>query len=173
MNVTNNLNINWNVIDPKFNFAAMDSNGWAMLYAERPEIVGSEWQEHSFPHTGTFYFLYGKSILKAPVDWKETLTARPVNVLKSSTMNVTNVLDINWDKVSLKFNYAAMDSGLRVFLFIERPQVYEIKPNVGGWWESGSPYTGTCYECVTGNKRLILKEQVDWRETLTERPVVE
>ena len=87
MNVTNNLNINWSKIDPKFVFAAMDSNGWVMLYREHPEIddpnfsIGG-WCVPSTPDWGVRYTCYGKSLLTEQVDWTETLTQRPDEIEK-------------------------------------------------------------------------------------------
>ena len=83
MNVTNNLNINWNEVNPKFNFAAMDITGAVMLYTECPEIddpkqsIGGWWVPF-IPDWGICHTSDGRSILKAPVDWKDTLTERPV-----------------------------------------------------------------------------------------------
>ena len=37
MNVTNNLNINWDKVHPKFKFAAMDEDESVMLFAECPK----------------------------------------------------------------------------------------------------------------------------------------
>ena len=78
-------------------------------------------------------------------------------------MNITNVLNINWGMVDPKFNYAAMCSLRTVWLFIECPEIIHLKDTIGFWYKPGSIYT------LHGE--LILKEQVDWAQTLTERPL--
>ena len=105
MNVTNNLNINWDDIDQIFKFAAMDGRGWVRLFIERPnpclvEIAESRWgllfSDHpvadkpkgllggwwdpSNEDWGVIHISDEASILKAPVDWKDTLTERPAKV---------------------------------------------------------------------------------------------
>ena len=82
--VTNMLNINWDKVHPRFKFAAMDCTGTVSLFTERPGILDSKgflgWYVPSIPDWGLRLTSDGKSILKAPVDWEETLTVRPAKV---------------------------------------------------------------------------------------------
>ena len=85
MNVTNNLNIDWDEIDSKFKFAAMCARGAVWIYTECPIAVEYKnikgfWRLPSVTDSIELYSLDGKSILKEPVHWKDTLTARPVKV---------------------------------------------------------------------------------------------
>ena len=80
MEASNMLDIKWDEVDPKFNFAAMDSNGWVCLFTEFPLVnpyFGS-WHGSSALDRGVTYNRDGHSILKKQVNWKETLTERPV-----------------------------------------------------------------------------------------------
>ena len=74
------LKINWDEIDPKFNFAAISALGSVMLFTERPETVDYGWHGVSFPDVGYTYICYGDVNLKKPVHWTQTLTERPAKV---------------------------------------------------------------------------------------------
>ena len=85
MNVTNNLNINWDKVHPKFKFAAMDEDESVMLFAECPKIEDPKYSLDgrwviTIPTWAICYTRDGNSILKEPVPWSQTLTARPVKV---------------------------------------------------------------------------------------------
>ena len=85
MNVTNILNINWDVIDPKFNFATMSALGSVMLFTERPEVVAPDrlhrgWWVPSIQDWGTFYDDNGEAYFNDILDWTQTLIERPVKV---------------------------------------------------------------------------------------------
>ena len=83
MKVTNNLNINWNEVNPKFNFAAMHFSGAVVLFEEHPELVDTKeffgfWRLVSREHFGVLYSHDGKSLLKEYKHWRQTLTKRGV-----------------------------------------------------------------------------------------------
>ena len=82
MNVTNVLNIDWDKVDPEFNFATMDEGGSVWVFRERPVLndIYGYWCGSSTLDIGFRYTRDGKSILKEPVKWKDTLTERPVKV---------------------------------------------------------------------------------------------
>ena len=96
------LNIDWDKVDPKFNFVAMNSNAAVKLFFGRPELVERPkgtgfWYEQLFLEWGLRHSGHGKEILKEQVDWgvrytpdgnlilkrsvdwRKTLTQRPVN----------------------------------------------------------------------------------------------
>jgi hypothetical protein len=70
----------------------------------------------------------------------------------------TKKLDINWDFVNPKFNYAAIDDGGRVFF-------YELKPNflTSIWVSDGG-------EVVHADLLHIDTTDIDWKDSLTHRP---
>ena len=162
MEVSNMLDIKWDKVDPKFNFAAMHEDGQVWLYSERPEMVDFGWSVRSSTNSVAFYSIYGEESLKEQVDWKDTLTQRPVKA------NVTNALDINWDDINPRFKFAAMDSNGTVLAHTERPEIYESKDYFDGWRVPSTPGWCMCHCCYV---KASLKEPLDWRETLTERPV--
>ena len=176
MKVTNALNIDWDEVDPGFNFAAMNDNRTVVLFVERPEILDSEngfggWWVPSIPDLGCFYTSEWRSILtkpvgwedNSPVTWKDTLTERV-----SFRMRVTNALNLNWDEVSPEFRFAAMDEDGTVKLFSELPELYE-NPSSSRTWQI--PCVLGIGVCCTFHGKALLKAPVRWEETLTERPV--
>ena len=168
MNVTNALNIDWNEIDPRFKFATLNTSGMVMLFTKRPELLDSGWWDDFSTSEGNCYILDEKYFLNKQIDWKNTLTERPLNHLMKIKMEVSNMLDIVWVKVDPKFNFALMGSSGKVLLFSERPELIESKESLGGWRLA---YILGSVDIYTSDGEALLKEPVDWKETLTARPV--
>ena len=85
--VTNALNIDWDEVDPGFNFAAMHfTSKGIMLFTEKPILNDSKeyfgfWKLYSTEDYGTVYLHDGRSLLKdEDTFWRNTLTERPVKV---------------------------------------------------------------------------------------------
>ena len=89
-------------------------------------------------------------------------------------MKVTNALNIDWTKnwgpsgVPPEFKFAAMNPDGSVVLFTERPVVVDIGDFANYWWDTYNKARGVKHDRVDPS---VLKEPLDWRETLTERPV--
>ena len=77
-------------------------------------------------------------------------------------MNVTNALDIDWDKVDPIYKFAAMDAGGWVSLYTECPVL-----GASGWYELSFPESNSFYSLYL---EPFLKAPAHWEDTLTERP---
>ena len=80
MKVTNVLVIDWDKVNPKYRFAGMNSIGMVLLFTERPKKLVFGWGRRSTLDLCIRYITEGESILKDRINWKKTLTARPVKV---------------------------------------------------------------------------------------------
>jgi hypothetical protein len=69
-------------------------------------------------------------------------------------------LDIDWAKVESRFKYAAMDSGGKVYLYVDLPSPQN------SLWDSGGDYKSLGYHATSVS-------EPNWEETLTERPTEE
>ena len=87
-------------------------------------------------------------------------------------MKTDNVLDINWNGLDKRFNFAAMNSDGRVKLFTVIPEIFAVTDSTGFWSVPYIPHSGITEWGVTYSTdgESILKEPVNWSETLTERP---
>lgn len=75
------LNIQWDCLDDKFQYAAMDKDGAVWVYEERPHLIDEvgQWQVLS-SNKGYFYVLtsrFSKGFNPENVVWYESLTKRP------------------------------------------------------------------------------------------------
>lgn len=67
------LDIPWNLIKPKFKWAAMDQNCKIYVYTNQPEILKTMYS----PLRGSFENLSVLDIDTTSVDWEESLVQRP------------------------------------------------------------------------------------------------
>ena len=168
MEASNMLDIKWDEVDKKFKFAAMCGKGEVWLFDESPIAIVRKnipgfWRLTSLKGSIELYTLDGNSILKEPVHWAHTLTARPV-----VKMNVTNLIDIDWDDIDPRLKFAAMDEDGWIWLYTECPEIIEAEHPFGYWYGHSTVVCGTFYFLHVDPS---LKEQIDWKNTLTERPV--
>lgn len=68
--IKNELSINWNLIDPKYKFAAMDENGEIYLYTSEPYIFYNYWDSKD---PLKFFKIF---MCDDTSNWKQSLTTR-------------------------------------------------------------------------------------------------
>lgn len=92
-------------------------------------------------------------------DWKNTLSPSWSHVLFYRT--APKKPEINWDHVSDKYNYLAMDRNKDAFLYDSMPVIETPNPN---WRHHGSSFVGV----------KVLKSYIpgtcDWKESIVTRP---
>ncbi len=151
----------WSTIPDNCNFVAVDANGIAYAYKEKPWL-------NPFVRDQFFAGLFGyaKEIgyvtLPNGMSWEDSLCERP------ATPSLQEVLGVDWDYVKPGYNFVAADKDGRVFAYTARPQAYP-EPHLQLWARDESSASWDNFEFYH-IKTITLPDNLDWRNTLFVRP---
>ena len=70
--------INWDHVDPKFNYLAVDRDGKGYLYSHKPAVFGMSWSDNNISGISSYVTVRGfLSYKEGTCHWKESLVNRP------------------------------------------------------------------------------------------------
>ena len=102
-----------------YNYAAVDSDGWAYAYVEKPELLEDSFHGDYDPSKKSYYIGMGYDT----TDWKNSLLSRET---PEQTQFKT---ELNWAHIPQVFNYAAVDKDGSAWAFQQKPVVNEQYEN--------------------------------------------
>lgn len=102
-----------------YSYAAVDSDGWAYAYVEKPELLEDSFHGDYDPSKKSYYIGMGYDT----TDWKNSLVSR------TTAERPQFKTELNWAHIPQDFNYAAVDKDGSAWAFKQKPVVNEQYEN--------------------------------------------
>ena len=134
-----------------FNYAAVDSDGWAYAYVEKPELLEDSFHGDYDPLKKSYYIGMGYDT----TDWKNSLVSRETS---EQTQFKT---ELNWAHIPQVFNYAAVHKDGSAWAFQQKPVVNEQYEN----WVTNIPeyffQIGQGFDSTDWQNSLVAREPAE------------
>lgn len=140
-----------------FNYAAVDSDGWAYAYVEKPELLEDSFHGDYDPSKKSYYIGMGYDTS----NWQNSLVSRETDERPQFKT------ELNWAHIPEVFNYAAVDKDGSAWAFQQKPVLNEQYEN----WATDIPeylfQIGQGFDSTDWQNSLVSKNEVAKPKKLT------